>query len=62
MPRGTVHAFTNIASVPGKLLEWTIPGSNGDYFRAVREMETNGGFDREKFAEINRRYLTEFVG
>jgi mannose-6-phosphate isomerase-like protein (cupin superfamily) len=62
VPRGTVHAFTNTAGSDGKLLEWTIPGSNGDYFRAMHEMETNGGFDPEKFAEINRRFVTEFVG
>ncbi len=62
VPRGTPHAFTNIASETGRLLEWTIPGSNGDYFRAVHEMETNGGFDAEKFAEINKRFVTEFAG
>jgi mannose-6-phosphate isomerase-like protein (cupin superfamily) len=62
VPKGTAHAFKNIASTPGKLLEWTIPGSNGDYFRAMHEMETNGGFDPAKFAEINRRFVTEFVG
>jgi mannose-6-phosphate isomerase-like protein (cupin superfamily) len=61
MPRGTVHAFKNTASTTGKLLEWTIPGSNGDYFRAMHEMETNGGFDPEKFAAINQRFVTEFV-
>jgi mannose-6-phosphate isomerase-like protein (cupin superfamily) len=62
VPRGTVHAFKNVARTPGKLLEWTIPGSNGPYFRAVHEMEAGGGFDPEKFAAINRRFATEFVG
>jgi mannose-6-phosphate isomerase-like protein (cupin superfamily) len=62
IPRGTVHAFKNVASTLGKVLEWTIPGSNGDYFRAVHEMEADGGFDPEKFGEINRQFVTEFVG
>jgi mannose-6-phosphate isomerase-like protein (cupin superfamily) len=62
VPRGTVHAFKNTSSSDGKLLEWTIPGSNGDYFRAIHEMETSGGFDAEKFAEINQRFVTEFAG
>ena len=62
VPRGTVHTFKNISATMGKLLEWTIPGENGDYFRAMHEMETNGGFNPEKFAEINQRYVTEFVG
>jgi mannose-6-phosphate isomerase-like protein (cupin superfamily) len=62
VPRGTAHGFKNISTSAGKLLEWTIPGSNGDYFRAMHEMEAGGGFDPEKFAEINRRFVTEFVG
>jgi quercetin dioxygenase-like cupin family protein len=62
VPRGTVHAFTNVGDAVGKVLEWTIPGSNGGYFKAVHEMETNGGFDPEKFAAINREFVTEFVG
>ena len=61
VPRGTVHTFKNISASMGKLLEWTIPGDNGDYFRAMHEMETNGGFSPEKFAAINERFVTEFV-
>jgi mannose-6-phosphate isomerase-like protein (cupin superfamily) len=45
VPRGTVHAFKNVGGAVGKVLEWTIPGSNGDYFRAVHTMEAGGGFD-----------------
>ncbi len=62
VPRGTVHAFKNVAGTTGKLLEWTIPGSNDPYFRAMHEMEATGGFDPEKFAAINRQFATEFVG
>ncbi len=62
VPRGTVHTFKNVASTLGKLLEWTIPGDNGDYFRAMHAMEAAGGFNPETFAEINQRFVTEFVG
>ncbi|HEY3849066.1 MAG TPA: cupin domain-containing protein [Acetobacteraceae bacterium] len=61
VPRGTVHTFKNVASTTGKLLEWTIPGDNGDYFRAMHQMEATGGFNPETFAEINQRFVTEFV-
>ena len=61
VPRGTVHTFKNISGEMGRLLEWTIPGSNGDYFRAMDKMESSGGFNPEKFAAINREYVTEFV-
>jgi mannose-6-phosphate isomerase-like protein (cupin superfamily) len=62
VPRGTVHTFKNVSSGMGKILEWTIPGSNGDYFRAMNEMETAGGFNPETFTAINQRFVTEFVG
>jgi mannose-6-phosphate isomerase-like protein (cupin superfamily) len=62
VPRNTVHAFSNIGSTPGRVLEWTIPGNNSDYFQAVDKMQAEGGFDPEKFAAINKEFATEFVG
>lgn len=59
-PRGTVHAFSNIGASNARLLEWTIPGSNEPYFRAVHEMG-EGGFDLKRLAEINRQFATEFA-
>jgi mannose-6-phosphate isomerase-like protein (cupin superfamily) len=61
VPRGTTHAFTNVSTTDGRILEWTIPGDNADYFRAVDAMQAGGGFDPGKFAAINQRYATEFV-
>lgn len=58
-PRGTVHSFSNIGATIGRLLEWTIPGSNEPYFRAVHEMGERG-FDLERLGEINRQFATEF--
>ncbi|HTW70611.1 MAG TPA: cupin domain-containing protein [Acetobacteraceae bacterium] len=62
IPRGTAHAFTNISAETGKLLEWTIPGGNGDYFREMDQMEKSGGFNPDTFDAINRKFVTEFVG
>jgi mannose-6-phosphate isomerase-like protein (cupin superfamily) len=42
-PRGAVHSFKNIGTSSAKLLEWTIPGGNEPYFRAVNKMEANAG-------------------
>jgi mannose-6-phosphate isomerase-like protein (cupin superfamily) len=61
VPRGTVHTFKNVSGGMGKLLEWTIPGSNGDYFRAMSEMETEGGFNPATFTAINQQFVTEFI-
>ena len=61
VPRETVHGFTNLGTAPARVLEWTIPGSNEPYFRAVHRMEQAGGFDPARFAEINQAFSTEFV-
>jgi len=63
VPRGTTHSFTNIGASTARLLEWTVPGDNEPYFRAIHEMEINGGgFDPKRFAEINEQFATEFIG
>lgn len=62
IPRGTLHAFKNVGTTSGRMLEWTIPGDNEQYFRAVHDMQNAGGFDPERFAEINQRFATEFAG
>ena len=62
VPRGTTHSFKNIGASTARLLEWTVPGDNEPYFRAVYEMEVNGGFDPKRLAEINEHFATEFIG
>jgi len=62
VPRGTTRSFKNIGASTARLLEWTVPGENERYFRAVYEMEVNGGFDPKRLAEINERFATEFIG
>ena len=62
VPRGTTHSFKNIGASTARLLEWTVPGDNERYFRAVYEMEVNGGFDPKRLAEINEQFATEFIG
>jgi len=59
--RGTTHSFKNIGASTARLLEWTVPGDNEPYFRAVCEMEANGGFDPKRLAEINEQFATEFI-
>ncbi len=61
-PRGRTHSFKNIGASTASLLEWTVPGGNEPYFRAVYEMMANGRFDPQRLAEINERFATEFIG
>jgi quercetin dioxygenase-like cupin family protein len=62
VPRGTTHSFKNVGASIARLLEWTVPGDNEPYFRAVYEMELNGGFNPTRLAEINKQFATEFIG
>ena len=60
-PRGTTHSFKNIGASTARLLEWTVPGNNERYFRAVYAMEVNGGLDPKRLAELNEQFATEFI-
>ena len=60
-PRNTVHSFKNAGASAATLLEWTVPGGNEPYFRAVYELEATGSIDPQRLAEINARFATEFL-
>jgi len=59
-PRGAIHSFKNIGASIASMLEWTVPGGNEPYFRAVSEMGTN--IDPKRLADINAQFATEFIG
>lgn len=59
-PRGAIHSFKNIGPSTASVLEWTVPGGNEPYFRAVSEMGAT--IDPKRLAEINARFATEFIG
>src|SRR5271165_5882963 len=59
-PRGAIHTFKNIGASTASMLEWTVPGGNEPYFRAVSEMGAN--IDPRRLAEINLQFATEFIG
>ena len=58
-PRGAIHSFRNIGQSIARMLEWTVPGGNEPYFRAVSEMGRD--IDPKRLAEINRQFATEFI-
>lgn len=58
-PRGAVHSFKNIGASVAGLLEWTVPGGNEPYFRAISEMGKT--IDPKRLAEINQQFATEFI-
>lgn len=76
IPRGTVHAYKVTGTESGRVLAAYIPGGLERAFEEFAELRTEQGEDanqstgrgrtvaeiNEKFAEINEKYDSEFVG
>jgi hypothetical protein len=43
------------------MLDWSLPGGQDRYFKAMAELATGDSFTGEKMAEINRRFDTHFL-
>src|SRR5262245_25027923 len=61
IPRNVVHRFKNIGDTTGCMLDWTLPGGQDHYFKAISELAADGGFTDEKVMEINKRFDTKFL-
>lgn len=65
VPPDTVHSFRNISGKTAKMLDWSLPGGQDEYFREIDAMGRGGkGFDAEmmeRLADTNRRHDVTFV-
>jgi mannose-6-phosphate isomerase-like protein (cupin superfamily) len=61
IPRNVVHRFKNIGDTTGCMLDWTLPGGQDRYFKAISELAAGGGFTGEKIMEINKKFDTKFL-
>lgn len=61
IPRGVVHGFKNVGDGTASMLDWTLPGGQDHYFKAVAELAARDGFTDEEMMAINQRFNTEFV-
>lgn len=62
IPANTVHAFKNVGKKAGKMLDWSLPGGQENYFRTIHQLAAGGGFSAEKVHAISREFDTEFPG
>lgn len=62
IPANTVHAFKNVGRKPGKMLDWSLPGGQENYFRTIHQLAAGGGFSAEKVHAISKEFDTEFPG
>ena len=60
IPRNTVHRFKNVGDTTGCMLDWTLPGGQDHYFKAISELAAGGDFT-EKVMEINKKFNTKFL-
>ncbi|KAF1033647.1 MAG: Quercetin 2,3-dioxygenase [Pseudomonas sp.] len=60
IPRGTVHSFKNVGTTPARMLDWSLPGGQDHYFKAIDALAGESGFDRAKAVEISREHDTHF--
>src|SRR5499425_3619912 len=60
IPRTVVHRFKNVGDTTACMLDWSLPGGQDHYFRAISELAASGGFTGEKAMEISRKFDTNF--
>jgi mannose-6-phosphate isomerase-like protein (cupin superfamily) len=60
IPRDVVHRFKNVGATTACMLDWTLPGGQDHYFKAVSDLAAGGGFTGDTVMEISKRFDTEF--
>src|SRR5262244_3930433 len=60
IPRTVVHRFKNVGNKMARMLDWSLPGGQDHYFKAISELAVGGGFTGEKAREISKRFDTNF--
>jgi hypothetical protein len=61
IPRNVVHRFKNVGNTTGCMLDWTLPGGQDHYFKAISDLAAAGGLTGEKVTEINEKFDTKFL-
>jgi quercetin dioxygenase-like cupin family protein len=60
IPRNVVHRFTNVGATTACMLDWSLPGGQDHYFKAISDLATREGFSGEKALEISKKFDTHF--
>ena len=61
IPRNVVHRFKNVGDTTACMLDWSLPGGQDHYFKAVSELARGNGFTGEKVMEISKEFDTNFA-
>jgi oxalate decarboxylase/phosphoglucose isomerase-like protein (cupin superfamily) len=60
IPRNVVHRFKNVGDTTACMLDWTLPGGQDHYFKAISDLAAGDGFTSEKVMEISKTFDTNF--
>jgi len=60
IPRNVVHRFKNIGDTTACMLDWSLPGGQDHYFKAISDLAAGGGFTSDQAMEISRKFDTNF--
>jgi len=60
VPRNVVHRFKNVGATTACMLDWSLPGGQDHYFKAIADLAAGGGFTDDEVMEINKRFNTDF--
>src|SRR5262245_11912805 len=59
IPRNVVHRFKNVGDSTACMLDWSLPGGQDHYFKAISDL-AGDGFTGEKVMEISKKFDTTF--
>ena len=60
IPRNVVHRFKNVGDTTACLLDWSLPGGQDHYFKAISDLAAADGFTGEKVMAISKKFDTHF--
>jgi len=60
IPRNVVHRFKNVGDTTACMLDWSLPGGQDHYFKAISDLAAGGGFTGGKAMAISKKFDTNF--
>jgi len=60
IPRTVVHRFKNVGDTTARMLDWSLPGGQDHYFKAISALAAGDGFTGEKVMAISKKFDTNF--
>jgi len=60
IPRNVVHRFKNVGATTACMLDWSLPGGQDRYFKAISDLAAGDDFTGEKVVAISQQFDTNF--